>query len=207
MYKSVLLLTLLSCSTTNDIMPSDYQSLSKFLPKAIKEREDFENEMGQPFGGNQEDQFLHTIQGVESSFGSDTEHPVISGGIHKGDSAIGKYALMPNTIQELARKVSNPSTQLGGTLPYKLNTDDLKALGGLSKEQLKQTIEADPALQDRLARYLAQDIGLRSSNEQEKAYRWNMGQNIPKGSITPDKLDRSEYVQKFNKLRARLSRR
>lgn len=42
---------------------------------------------------------LNTISAVESSSGKNTHHHP-AGGIHRGESAIGKYGMMPNTIRE-----------------------------------------------------------------------------------------------------------
>lgn len=54
-------------------------------------------------------QFLYAIAGVESNHGQLTNHPVIENpkSIHYGHQAIGLYAMMPNTLMEMAR---NPTT-------------------------------------------------------------------------------------------------
>lgn len=47
--------------------------------------------------------FLVAIQGVESDHGKKLNHPIITNpkSIHFGDSAIGRFGLMPNTILEM----------------------------------------------------------------------------------------------------------
>ena len=42
--------------------------------------------------------FLVAIQGIESNNGKDLSHKVITQGIHQGDSALGRFGMMPNTI-------------------------------------------------------------------------------------------------------------
>lgn len=48
--------------------------------------------------------FLDAIKQVESSGGKNLNHPVIESGIHAGQSAIGSYGLMPNTIKEIKKR-------------------------------------------------------------------------------------------------------
>jgi hypothetical protein len=50
------------------------------------------------------DQFLSLISQLESSGGKNLAHKTIESGIHAGDTAIGQYGLMPNTIEEMARR-------------------------------------------------------------------------------------------------------
>lgn len=189
---------------TNSIVDDDnqYQNLASFLPKKIKEREDYEAELTKPAT---QDPFLNAIQGVESSFGRDTSHQPSSIGIQNGDTAIGQYALEPNTIQDIARKVSSAKTQLGASLPYKLNVDDLKQLGDLPKQEMIQKVTKDPELQSKIAKFLAKDIALKSNGPEDAAMRWNKGQNIQ--NISQPQLDASNYVQKFNRIRQMLQDR
>lgn len=55
--------------------------------------------------------FLQNIAKIESSNGRDMDHRVISSGIHAGDSAIGKYGLMPNTIDEFKARHGKDLTE------------------------------------------------------------------------------------------------
>lgn len=61
------------------------------------------------------EQFLDTISANESSRGKDLDHKKIKHGIHKGDNAAGKYGIMPNTAEEMAKRYDlnytpNPDT-------------------------------------------------------------------------------------------------
>ncbi len=198
---------LYSTSTYNRMpMDSDYQNLASLMPAKIKEREEFEANLAKPFGQNELDPFLNKIQGLESSYGTNTEHPIINVGVNAGDQAIGKYALVPNTIQDIARKVGNRNTQLGASLPYGTQLEPIQALKGVNKDELKGLMDKNPGLEDQLGRLLAKDIMLKSNGEDDAAYRWHSGQNIPRDKVTPEMLQGSEYVQRFKKLRGLVSR-
>lgn len=181
-------------------MDDNYQQLSKFMANAIKERDAYNKKLERPIDNSNDDQFLQAIQGVESNFGTNTDHPEVTTGLQAGDKAIGDYAIMPNTIKELANKVSNRDTLLGSTMPYKASIDDIQGLASMPDDQMNSKLSGDPALQNKVARLLQKDVMLKSNGPDDAAYRWNKGQNIPKGSITTDQLGNSDYVQKFNKI-------
>lgn len=61
-------------------------------------------------------QFLLAIQGVESAHNTMLSHPEVKQGLQAGSRAIGRYAVMPNTIMTLSR---NPAS----IEHYKNNSD------------------------------------------------------------------------------------
>lgn len=186
-------------------MDEEYQTLSKFLAQKIQERDAYEKQLGAPLGDSDQDKFLQAVQGVESSFGNNTNHKVMEHGIHAGERAVGTYGLMPNTVRELANKISNPDTNLGKQLPYKTDFSDIKALSKLDGEGMSEEVANNPELETKLARLLQMDVGARSEGPEDAAFRWNQGHNIPKGKVTPERLENSDYVHKFNNIRKLLS--
>lgn len=62
--------------------------------------------------------FLYYISQLESSGGQNTDHPVMESGIHKGDSAQGKYGVMPKTMDELKKRYPKSFTSSSGPDDY-----------------------------------------------------------------------------------------
>lgn len=138
---------------------------------------------------------LNRIKMIESSGGINTNHPEVNSGVQQGQSAYGSYGLMPNTIQELI----NRARQQGPL------DEDYQHLRNQDPDFVKTVLKARPDLEDRLAQQLGQRLLDRTGGDEDKAaYGWNMGHNIPVDQITPEKLDNSDYVQKFRSLRDKL---
>lgn len=143
--------------------------------------------------------FLEKIKMIESSGGIDTNHPEMTHGIHKGQSAYGSYGLMPNTQQEILNRIRLKS---GGLDP------DLQKIYKEDPDYVKAVLSARPDLEERLAQELAEKVISDSKGDEEiAAYKWNMGHNLPSDRITPEKLDNSEYVKRFRSLRQKLGAR
>lgn len=128
--------------------------------------------------------FLDKIAQLESSGGSNVEHsPAIKGGPNKGQTAVGRYGLMPNTIAEVASRASMPEAQM-------------------SPEEIAKKVETDPQFEEKIAKNLASIVLSRSGgNEEKAAYSWLMGHNIDPTQITDEQLKSSEYVQKYKELK------
>lgn len=134
------------------------------------------------------EEFLKLISMLETSGGQNLEHKEIKHGIHKGDTAIGSYGLMPNTIQEIVKR-----EQKRGPLE--------EALTEIAKKDpnfIKQYFLDNPDSESIIAGKLVDKIGL--ENPEKSAYMWNRGHNIDPNDITDDKLDNSEYVKRFRML-------
>ncbi len=137
------------------------------------------------------DSFLKNIEQIESSGGQNTDHPVMESGIHAGQSAIGRYGLMPNTIKEII----NRERMAGNNQPiYDL-------LEELDPDELKNFIEQSPELENQLAKTLATRVlGKTGGDEEKAAFAWNMGHNLTPEQIEERDYQSSPYVQKFETL-------
>jgi hypothetical protein len=132
-------------------------------------------------------EFLRKISMIESSGGKDTNHPVMQSGLHQGMSAIGKYGLMPNTIQEVARR-NRKHEQLG-------------YLANMTPEQIDEEVRKNPILEQLAAEKLAEHvINKQGGDEVKAAYSWNMGHNLSPKKIEQRQYLDNPYVKKFQKL-------
>lgn len=131
--------------------------------------------------------FLEAISKIESSGGQNTDHPVMQQGIHKGQAAIGRYGLMPNTVDELiaSEKINLPIEQQ-------------RIIKGLSPQEKKELLESNPDIEQAIAESMARKVGNRFGNDPDKmAYSWNQGHNIPSDDPRLQALDEHDYVKKF----------
>lgn len=141
------------------------------------------------------DNFLAKIMQVESSGGHDIDHPEIKTGIHKGDSAIGRFALMPNTIDEMVRRAGK-------------SDKSLKALLKMSPEEKEEFINSNPEIEMKLGRQLATHVLKKQGGDEAKAaYAWLYGHNL-----SPDKIEKKnyleeDYVKKFQAVTPKLKER
>lgn len=125
----------------------------------------------------QRDSFLDAISQIESSGGKNMNHPVVQQGIQAGDQAVGKYGLMPNTMQELiSRQGRNPAS---------VNT-------------------ADPVVQQQLANQLADKVLNKFQDPAMAAYSWNKGHNLSPDEVRQRGYENDPYVQKFKNIWQRL---
>lgn len=130
------------------------------------------------------EEFLKPIRKIESSDGKNLKHPVIKAGLHAGDSAIGDYALMPKTIDEIVTRSGSK---------------ELSHLKDLDATAKKSFLEKNPHVQKTLAKLLATQVIKKAKGDTVKAaYMWNQGHNLDPDSITDEKLQ-NDYVQKFKK--------
>lgn len=127
-------------------------------------------------------QFLDITKDIESSDGKNFDHKEMEGGIHKGDSAIGSYGLMPNTIKEFANR---------------LRTPELQELSGLSAEEMKKRLESDPALEDRAIQPIATWMLDKHGGDQRAAnYAYQYGHNL-KPEVVKERMVGSDRDIKF----------
>lgn len=107
-------------------------------------------------------EFLKKISMLESSGGKKIDHKKMEKGIQAGDSAVGTYGIMPNTLVELAKRYPSEHTK------------------GLSKEELElgTIVDRDMAhtMAGSMADYLRNRRGL---SEEEAAAAWEAGHNKP----------------------------
>lgn len=139
-----------------------------------------------PFGKHRDDRFLWNVMQIESSGGNDLDHPMISDGPHRGERAIGRWALLRPTIREVIRRQIQDKTV------------DPKILGiyDHSRDQMEEFFKKRPHLELEVARYLARHVLQNHNNNYERgAYAWLNGHNLK--NIDDEKVKNSSYVSKF----------
>lgn len=146
-------------------------------------------------------EFLQRIMQIESSGGKNTNHPEMESGIQAGTSGIGRYGLMPNTVKELINR-----RRQAGTM-----TPELQDLDQMAPRDMKAHIEANPDIEDDLAKSLATKVLQKQMGDEDKAaYSWTMGHNLNPDDISTEKMeDQStkggQYVNKFRRIKEQLS--
>jgi hypothetical protein len=85
---------------------------------------------------------------LESSNRDDVKHRTMQDGIHKGDSAIGRYGIMPNTAKELA--VRNIADNIASPLDG--------AIKGSSTDNVERILKDNPDKYDQYATGLAEHV-------------------------------------------------
>ena len=124
------------------------------------------------------DQFLDAISQIESNGGKNLNHPIMQGGIHAGEQAIGKYGLMPNTVEEMARRTRGPASVTPGS----------------PEEQA-------------VAQQLAERVLNRFQDPEMAAYAWNSGHNLTPKEVKERDYQHDPYVEKFKKIWHSLGRK
>jgi len=146
------------------------------------------------------DEFLARIAKNESANKYFVDHPEMQQGLHKGMKAVGKYGLMPYTVAELMERRASQNLPDNDSLPLpmmdhpKLGTEEYRGNAMQMADQLRQ----NPEGQEVLAKQMAGDLLQKTGGDQDRAaYMWTMGHNLLNRRVTPEKMDASDYVQKF----------
>lgn len=135
---------------------------------------------------NDINEFLRKISQIESSGGSNFEHKEIKSGPQKGQTAIGTYGLLPNTVDEVVARSKDP---------------ELKELSDMTPKQQKIYLESNPDKEQLVAKHLAEYVLDKQGGDQEKAaYSWLYGHNLSPKAIEKRDYKDEPYVQKFNKI-------
>lgn len=135
---------------------------------------------------SQVDSFLNNISQIESGGGKYMNHKEVTTGLQKGQTAIGRYGLLPNTVDEIANGSSDPK---------------IKSLLDMSGKEKKTALESNPDLERKVASTLAQKVLSNQGGDQEKAaYTWLNGHNLTPQQVEDRDYQNSDYVQKFKKL-------
>lgn len=123
--------------------------------------------------------FLKKISMLESSGGKNIAHQEVESGPQAGETAIGNYGLMPNTMKELAVRYPSPVTN------------------GLSKDELELSALVDPKFANTMAGSMADYLkNKRGLSDEEAAAAWEAGHNK-----NPEDLDlNSPRAKKFRVL-------
>ena len=137
-------------------------------------------------------QFLEKIAELESSSGKNLEHKTMQSGIHKGTSAIGRYGMMPNTVDEVIRR----ATRTGDP------SVEMQKLSAMSPDEKKLYLQQNPELENQLAESLAGHVLEKQGGDEEKAaYSWLYGHNLSPEKVQERDYSNSPYVQRFRNLR------
>lgn len=171
----------------------------KKIQRELKQKYPSFDELNVEFGKGELDPFLLKISKIESDLGKNMNHKTIDKGIHKGDTAIGRYGLMPNTVDDIISNYNNRQS----ALRYKLGRDyadpELEALKNMSKDEYNQYLLENPQTETRLARYLALMLQHRMQNDPRRmAYGWHQGSSYRKRDISDQSLDDNFYVNRFD---------
>jgi hypothetical protein len=138
------------------------------------------------------DQFMQDTAFLESSGGKNFNHAKINQGIHAGHRAAGTYGFMPNTVQELIRRKEMAGQDIEAFKPI-YGSEDAAAV--------KQFIETNPELEDKLARTLAEKVLKKTNYDPEKAqYMWQYGHNMPQDRVNELYQD-SDRVKKYRQFK------
>ncbi len=136
--------------------------------------------------------FLKAIEQIESSGGKNFNHATMKSGIHAGDTAMGRFGLMPNTLQELAVRAKRDGS---------IN-DEMSQVSEISDPaMLKQHIEANPQVERMFAEQLAKRLLNKFPDEEQAAFSWNQGHNLTPEAVQQRKYKDNDYVKKFQNLR------
>jgi len=139
--------------------------------------------------------FLQIIKQIESSGGVDTDHALIPKGIHEGHRAIGSYGLMPNTIQEIGRRMDKE-----GTL-----TQEMDKFTHMQPEEMKQALESRPDVEQQFAEALGKKILGQHGDEEKAAYGWFQGHNISPERMKEEPYQDHFYTERYRNLKNKLS--
>lgn len=136
--------------------------------------------------------FLEKIGQLESSGGKNVAHRRMAGGLHEGEAAMGKYGIMPKTTEEFVNR-RRMRGQFG---------PDEAIMAQMSPEQLTEFLAQNKRVEENLAQDIGEHVLKRAGGDEEKAaYMWNMGHNLKSKRITPEKLEESDYIRKFRRLK------
>lgn len=164
-------------------------------------------EVAGPLGSDRLDEpFLNRVQQLESSGGIDLSHDTIKEGLQKGQTALGEFGLLPNTVRELAARLRrrDPKLQLDPNFqgdPEIQQWEHPSEADSTTDADLSAAYSDSPDLQRRTARYLGRLLESNAQGDPEKmAYGYKMGHNQDLVNVSPEVLQASPYVTKFKAL-------
>lgn len=173
-------------------MPFDLKNLLDTVTK-VEVRKNQAKKTQFPGASPEEQAFLKDTAMIESSDGDNVDHMPINYGIQKGTAAVGRYGLMPNSIQELIKRAEQNGEA----------NEQLLQLKDKPQEEIVKTFNDNPQLEDEMALRMRRHIMSRPGvqNDEQANYMWQHGHNL-----NSDKLEERNYEQdprtiKFKKLR------
>lgn len=152
-----------------------------------------------PYGQHENDKFLNAISELESSGGKNVHHKPSNDQTHQGETAVGRFALMPKTLKDISKMFHEKDGHLRHSLGKFYKDPEVENLANMDDDQVSAEVQKNPKIQTRAARYLAEHLKGQYGNEPSKqAFGWRFGHRRPSEDITPEKLKGSGYVRKFN---------
>jgi len=124
----------------------------------------------------------------ESSGGINTNHKEMKHGIHSGDSALGQYGLMPNTIKEMAGRMGKDNR--------------LSHYAKMDNNKVVESIKNNPQHEHQIASFMANHLHDKFGGDESKmSYAWNQGHNLTPEHFKTSRKDykNHDYVQKYHK--------
>lgn len=141
------------------------------------------------------DNFLNVISMNESSGGKNLNHKQIKEGLHAGDSAVGQYGLMPNTIKEMA-------TRMGKDHPMSIYSK-------MDNKAVADSLKKNPGHEKEIAKFMANHLHDKFGGDENKmAYSWFQGHNLTNDHFNTSHKDymNHDYVQKYNKHKSQMGK-
>lgn len=147
----------------------------------------------QPFGHRHEDAFLWNIKQIESSGGKDTAHKTMQHGIHRGESAVGRWGMMPKTVRDLTTRLKS----------LQRSTPETERLSTMGPDEMRSYLESRPEAELGLARFMARHLLQRHRGDEKRAaFSWLHGHNLYPGDITDENLNH-DYVKRYEQFNTR----
>lgn len=138
-------------------------------------------------------QFLDTMKMIESSGGKNFDHEELQSGMHKGHRAIGSYGFMPQTVQEMVRRMSRSGQPV---------SEDLNKVAQMDPLEMKEYMESNLDLEEELAEYMAGFVLDRYQDPEKAAWAWEHGHNTPKDRFDTNNYQESDRIRKYRKYAA-----
>lgn len=143
------------------------------------------------------EQFLKDMSQIESSGGKNTKHKTILSGIHEGQAAVGQFGLMPNTVEEISKRM-----EMEGSEPEEIR---MLKITGTPSQEIANEVAKNPELERKMAERLYEHVKTRQGGDEERMnHAWQFGHNLKPEAITVEKLELSPRTEKFRKLRSKL---
>ena len=127
---------------------------------------------------------MRAIAFIESSSGTNFNHPVVKSGMHAGHQAAGKYGLMPLTIKDIILKNSHLKSHY-------------QKLANLKPKDITKIINRNEKLDKYLAMFLWKKLRT-EFGPRRSAYAWYHGPSKARVASL-ETIMNSEYVKKFSK--------
>jgi hypothetical protein len=140
--------------------------------------------------------FLDLTSMIESSSGRNLRHKKMKDGLHAGERAVGQYGLMPNSIEEMTRRI-------GKNIDPRIK--EIMSREDLDSQQKADLIAANPELERIITDKMYDHLNSRYKGDEELMnYGWQYGHNTPLKDIDRSKVEKVERTEKFRRLKGKI---